>query len=286
MIREKEQDKPGGRQGHPPVRAEDAVRLQLGEKIAPARNRLPDAQPEERQRDLRKNELRDEKRGHGQHNRVSLRDDMPPQDVQIGSAHGARRQHKGALSRAERDSANQACRAGPARESHHANQQKESVRGPDVQRENRPHGKQQIEPGQGQKKFEDAHQDGVGPTPVKARERSQERTHEKRNGRSQGAGKQRNAPAEEHARKFVSSEIIGAKEKNPSGWVHAEKMKTRAPASDDGIRRTLDKEAKREATGKVFLIRGSVVFHRRRLARASSSFRRGPTRTDFSLWHR
>src|SRR5438445_1131567 len=76
QVSEKERHHRECRQVHPPIRGEHVVMLQAGQQVSPTWHRLGHAQPQERQRHLRKDKLRNQNRRLRQHYVSGLRQNM------------------------------------------------------------------------------------------------------------------------------------------------------------------------------------------------------------------
>src|SRR6266851_4154570 len=180
----------------PSIRNQDAVLLQRTQHVTPTRYRLIDSKTEEGECYFGGNIPRNQQRRLGQEHAKGLRQNMSSQEVEIRSAEATCRQYVVPVSGAEDQSSNQASGPGPANQADDARQKEKGADRTQMQRQECPHPKQEIEPRERQKQFRYAHQGLVNPPAVVARNDSENASGQKRNESCRDSGGDRNLAAE------------------------------------------------------------------------------------------
>src|SRR5580704_2695877 len=189
-------DQSACRSQQPSIGNQYAVLLQRTQHIAPARHRLTNSEAEEGERHFSGDILRNQQRRLCYQYPEGFRHDMPPQNVEIGSAQTPCCQNVVAVSRAENDSPHQSGRPGPANQSDHACQEKKSAERTQMQRQECAHTQQEIKPGQRKKKLSHSHQRLVNPAPIVTRNTSEDASCQQRNEGRRDPCRNRNLAAE------------------------------------------------------------------------------------------
>src|SRR6202521_4229877 len=184
------------RSKQPSIRNQDAVLLQRTQHVTPARHRLIHSKAEEGERHFGGNIPRNQQRRLGKQHAKRFGQNVAPEEVEIRSAKAARRQNVVPISRARNPSSHQPGGPGPANQPDDAGQQKERADRTQMQRQECPHPKQEIEPGQREKQLRYAHQRLVNPAAVESGNDSENASGEKRNESCRDSGGDRNLAAE------------------------------------------------------------------------------------------
>src|ERR1700674_1076257 len=168
------------RSKQPSIRNQDAVLLQRTQHVTPTRHRLIHSKAEEGERYFGGNIPRNQQRRLGQQHAKRFGQNVAPEEVEIRSAKAACRQNVVPISRAENHSSHQPGGPGPANQSDDARQKEKRADRTQMQRQEGPHPKQEIEPGQREKQLRYAHQRLVNPPAVVPRDDSENASGQKR----------------------------------------------------------------------------------------------------------
>ncbi len=148
---------------------EHVVLLQRGQHVAPARRGLADAEPEEREGDLRQHVLRHEQRGLGEHEAEGLRRHVAADEVQVRGPEPAGGEHVAALARAQHHAPHEARRSRPVHEPDDQHHHEEGLCRRDVERKDRAHREEQVQPGQREEQLRAPHHHRIHPAARRSR---------------------------------------------------------------------------------------------------------------------
>ena len=154
--------------------------LQVGQHVAPARNRLAHPQTEEGEGHLGQDVLGYQQRRLGQEQADGLGRDVPTDQVEVRCPESAGGEDVAAFARGQDHAPDEPRRAGPVDEADDQHQQQERPGGRDAQRQHRPDREEQVEPRQGQEQLGAPHDDGVDPPAVEAGHGAEQPSHAQR----------------------------------------------------------------------------------------------------------
>src|SRR6202790_2652116 len=247
------------RSEQPSIGNQDAVLLQRTQHVTPTRHRLIHSKTEEGECYFGGNIPRNEQRRLGKQHPKSFGQNVTPEEVEIRSAKAAGRQNVVTVTGAENHSSHQPGGPGPAKQAEYAGQQKERADRTQMQRQEGPHPKQEIEPGQREKQLRYAHQRLVNPPAVVARDDSENASGEKRNESCRDSSGDRNLAADQDARQFIPAITVGPKEQDLAWLRNSEQMRARFVDPKKLVTRPTYKELNWIFMAAVFLITSLIT---------------------------
>src|ERR1700676_5449193 len=242
------------RSEQPSIGNQDAVLLQRTQHVTPTRHRLIHSKTEEGECYFGGNIPRKEKRRLGKQHPKSFGQNVTPEEVEIRSAKAAGRQNVVTVTGAENHSSHQPGGPGPANQADDAGQQKERADRTQMQRQEGPHPKQEIEPGQREKQLRYAHQRLVNPPAVVPRDDSENASGQKRDESCCDSGGDRNLASEQNTGEFIPPVSIGSEEQDFAWLGDSEQMRACFVYTQELVTRTTYKEADGILVAAVFFI--------------------------------